>query len=126
MTAFQETLNFCLIVQNCVTWPPLAAREPGEIFLEKHTATLNRIGILLLRVKREWILGRQLRLSSTNVIKGFQVKHLGLSTTSGYHLPPMQQLQLVFESNLEDRVDMDGRKEWNNFNDAVRHRCEKK
>lgn len=71
-------------------------------------------------------MGRQLRLSSTNVIKGFQVKHLGLSTTSGYHLPPMQQLQLVFESNLEDRVDMDGRKEWNNFNDAVRHRCEKK
>lgn len=49
VTAFQENPNFCFIVQNCVTWPPLAAREPGEVFLEKHTASLNKIRILQLR-----------------------------------------------------------------------------
>lgn len=44
MKALRETLNFCLIVQNCVTWILLAS-EPGEVFLEKHTATLNETGI---------------------------------------------------------------------------------
>lgn len=39
----QENLNICLTVQNYIMWPPLPAREPGEIFLEKHTATVNKV-----------------------------------------------------------------------------------
>lgn len=66
---------------------PLRARKPGEVFLEKLTAILTKMGILLLRVKGEWIWGSQLALSSTNVIKGFQGKHEGLCTTSVTFLP---------------------------------------
>lgn len=62
-------------LSGVVSHGPLKSKGAWRSIFRKAHCHPDQIGILLLRVKVEWIRGSQLASSSTNIIKGFQVKH---------------------------------------------------
>lgn len=59
-----ETPSLFLIGQMSVTWVPLAARECGRVVWVGALPLLNKTLILFMGMRPEWILGRQISVST--------------------------------------------------------------